>query len=664
MKKIISLTLVLAFISLCGCGAGNVPLGGNPESQSEVSAQITTDYSVPEGTLPENLNLTDTTGMGFELTDRDKENSFENAETLNTDENTDTILITKAGTYILSGEITDKIIKIAVGNQNKVQLVLDNAHISNSKGTCIMVSSADKVFITAKEGTENSISDGESYNISDSGSNVDGAIFSQSNLTINGSGKITLNGNNKHGIDCKDKLVLANVDLTVNSKKVGLNGKDCVKISNANMNITAGSDGIRSENDQDAQKGFVYIQSGNISINAQNDGIQAETVVKIDEATLNIISGGGNSNKNSDTSASYKGIKANGDIIISKGSFNIDSADDSLHSNNSVIITGGDFNIASGDDAVHAEMDIAVSSGSLKVTKSYEAVEAMRIFITGGYVNVTASDDGFNAAGGSDEEQNDWGGGRPGMDNGIGEIVISGGYTFVDAEGDGLDSNGNITLSDGIVLVSGPVNGGNGALDYGRSANVTNGILIALGSSGMATGFTSAENQGALLYNFETQQGGTAFSVCNTDGTAIVSFAPKKQYSSAVVTAPSLVLNGTYTLVLGGSIENTDENGFAQNQTLNGGTALQEITFDTLVKNSGGGFGGGGNKHDGQRPGGGQRPDHGQRPDMSFPEDFSGELPPDMSIPDDFSGEVPPDMSIPEDSSLPQPEMSGAASPV
>ena len=569
---------------------------------------------ISEGEIPEEISKEDLTDMDFGFTDRDKEGSYDKSNATDVGSINSDYEITSEGTYVFSGRIIDSMISVNAGDNDKIQIVLDGAEITNSKGPAIYIANADKVFITLKEGTESSISDGSDYSVTDENGELDGAIFSRADLTVNGNGRLSVNGNYKHGIVSKDDLVIADATLDVTSKNVALNGKDCVKISGATIKINAGSDGIRSDNDEDAARGFVYIESGRIDIVSGNDGVQAETALKIDNAEMTVVSGGGSKAGVGSSSESFKGLKATSDIIIRGGSFDIDSLDDAIHSNNTVCIEGGSFKLSSKDDGIHADVDLAVSAGEITVAKSYEGLESSRIFITGGRFDITASDDGLNAAGGNDSSagQGPFGGfggfGGGGFDNGVGEIIISGGYMLVDASGDGIDSNGTFALTGGTVLVSGPTNNGNGAFDYNRGASVTGGTLIALGSSGMAQGFSEAQDQGAILLGLSQLSGGTGIAICDTNGKTVASFTPKKSYSCIVVTAPGLQLNEKYSFYSGASVDGADENGYAVGAGISGGTLLTEVTLDTLLY---GGSGHGGGPGGPGGPGGG---DHGGGP--------------------------------------------------
>ncbi len=501
--------------------------------------------AVPEGTIPEDLSLNDTSGMDFAFTDRDLKTEYdEKTESLSGKE----INISAEGTYVLSGDITS--VTVNAADTAKIRIELDNAKINNPNGPAIYISKADKVFITAKENTENEISDGSGYTYS-SDADADGAIFSRADLTVNGSGKITVNGNNKHGIVSKDDLIIASCNLDVTAKNVAINGKDCIKINESTIKAVSGTDGLRSDNDEDSTRGFIYIQSGKIDITSGNDGIQAQTTLRIDNCDLTVSAGGGSGGTLQNSEDSFKGIKSTSDILIYNGNFTINSKDDCVHSNNTVCITNGKFSLSSGDDGIHADTDLSISGGEVKISKSYEGLESSRIFISGGNIDLTASDDGLNAAGGNDSSAV---AGRPGMggfSNGIGEIIISGGQTVINASGDGIDSNGTISVTGGVTLVSGPTNNGNGSFDYDGSATVTGGVLIALGSSGMAQSFTNAENQGVIFLNVGNQQAGTVFKLCDENGKEITSFTPAKAYQTAVVTAPQILDGKTYKIVCG-----------------------------------------------------------------------------------------------------------------
>ena len=617
--------LMLSVICLSSCENADIPLYETSTSDiSEIISQIETgemDFSYSDRDQNSDYDAESATLICF--SDSGSTVTGNGASASGTD-----VTITAAGTYLLTGTASDAVLTVSASKTDKIQLVLNGLSLSCTDGPAVYIQSADKVFITLAENSENFLSDGNSYEITDDGSTLDAALFSKEDLTINGTGKLTVIGNYKHGIVSKDDLVVTGGILSITSVKVGLCGKDCVKINAGEITIDAGSDGIRSDNDEDTSCGYVYISGGTLHITAGNDGIQAETVLNIESGNIDMTTGGGSANASTTTGGAWnpgwgnwggnrpgdfgnssettvdeesaKGLKAGTDLVITGGNFNIDSSDDSIHCNGNIAVTDGVFSLLSGDDGVHADTTLAVSDGIFDIEKSYEGMEATDIVISGGTIHITASDDGVNAAGGNDSSSL---GGRPGQGmftGSTGTITISGGYLVVYASGDGIDSNGSLTITGGITLVAGPTDGANGALDYESSATVTGGILIALGSSGMAQGFSSAENQGAILCSFSTQQAGN-FCICNADGTVVASFTTSKSYSSAVITAPDILSGNSYTLYWNAEIEGADENGFAQNTTKSGGTVITQITMTSeLYGSSGGGWNPGGM---GGRPG-------------------------------------------------------------
>jgi hypothetical protein len=153
-------------------------------------------------------------------------------------------------------------------------------------------------------------------------------------------------------------------------------------------------------------------------------------------------------------------------------------------------------------------------------------------------------------------------------------INITGGIIYINAEGDGVDSNGYFTMSGGELYVTGPSNGGNGALDYGISATITGGIVVAAGQSDMAVNFDSDSTQGSILVNTSSQnEAGTQIVLTDSNGNKLIEWTMEKRYNSVVISCPDIVDGGTYTVQMG------------DNST--------EVTMDGLIYGSGFGMGGG-----------------------------------------------------------------------
>lgn len=524
-----------------------------------------------------------------------------------------TLTISKEGVYVLSGEFTDMLIVVSAGDKDKVQLVLNGATIASSNGPAIYVENADKVFLTAAEGADNTLSDGADYTVTDGDTTLDAALFSRADLCINGAGALTVKGNYKHGVVSKDDLVITGVSLTVDAASTALDGKDCVMMHGVSATITAGSNGVRSDNAEDADRGYVYIQDSTLAITAGSDGIQAETLLQADNAVMTITSGGGSGESSSSSEwdswggrggwgwssaasdGSWKALKSGADLIINGGAYVIDSQDDSIHSNGNLTITDGLFTLSSGDDGIHADNDLLISGGEITISKSYEGIEASNLTISGGTIDITASDDGLNAAGGADGSASADRWGRGMFSNLVGEINITGGYIHIVASGDGIDSNNTIHVSGGVTLVSGSQSSANAAFDYDGEAKVTGGILIATGGSGMAQSFSEAENQGCMLFGINGARGGVNIAIVDANNRVVAAYTPVNSYSAVVITAPGLQVGETYSVVMQAEIEGMDAHGFATDAAYTGGTNIGSIEMTTLLQGgSGHSMGGGG----------------------------------------------------------------------
>lgn len=518
------------------------------------------------------------------------------------------ITITAAGTYVVSGKLDNGQIIVDSQAEGAVRIVLNGAEINCSNSAPIYVKSADKVVISLEEGTENTITDGTSYVLEDETIDEPNAVlFSKDDLTINGTGKLTVNANYNNGITSKDDLKITGGTIVIKSADDGLIGKDIVAVNGGNITINAGGDGIKSTNDTEEGKGIVAIEGGTFNITSTNDGMQAKTSVLVTAGDFTINSGGGSANASAkaeekmmgpwggtdnsattqteEESTSSKAIKSSSDITISGGTFNIDSADDSIHSNDTITVDGGDITIASGDDGIHSDTTLTINDGKVNITKSYEGIESAVITIAGGDIHVVASDDGINAGGGNDGSSVN---GRPGQNNfstaSDYSLNINGGYLVVDAAGDGLDANGSIYMTGGTVIVNGSTDNGNGALDYDVVFEMSGGFLVAAGSSGMAQAPSDSSKQYSIIMNYpQVQSAGTLVYLKDSEGNTVATFAPLKDYQSAVITSPNLKSDGTYTLYSGGTSTGTATDGLYKDGEYQGGTEVVNFTISSSI---------------------------------------------------------------------------------
>lgn len=529
-----------------------------------------------------------------------------------------TVAIVDEGTYILSGALDDGMIIVNADKSDRIQLVLNGVALHSADSAPVYVLQADKVFITLADGTENALSNGGSFEPIDE-NNIDAVIFSKDDLTLNGSGSLIITSPAGHGIVSKDALCLTGGTYQIDAASHGITAKDSLGIINAEIHIASGKDGLHAENADDASLGSLYIASGTLEIAAEGDGLSASSAMQIDGGSLSIVSGGGSANaaqqsssgrgqftggrpgaplpssadQSEESSTSVKGIKSDGDLLINGGAFEIDAADDAVHTNGNMTVNGGSFEIATGDDGFHADGLLSIASGAINIAKSYEGLEGLSLSISGGELSVTASDDGLNAAGGND--QSGFGGQRGGDMFGSGSdssIDISGGELYISAGGDAIDSNGSVSISGGSIVISGPISGDTSLLDYGSSGAISGGTFIATGSASMSVGFSSSSTQGSIMVTIGTQPAGTLVTLTDPNGSVLLSRQTDQDFSCVLLSCPEIVQGSVYTLAIG--------------------SETMEITMDSLTYSNGsgrmGGMGGmGGNGSMGGKPGKGGR---------------------------------------------------------
>lgn len=491
------------------------------------------------------------------------------------------VTITSAGQYSIHGTLNDGQVIVDTADEGTVELVLNGVNISCSTSAPLYIANADQTEIVLATGTQNHITDGTSYpNATTEDPNA--AVFSHDDLIISGTGSLTVDAKFNNGIAGKDELTIAGGTLTVNAVNDGIKGRDSITIQAGTITVQAGGDGLQSSNDEDLAKGVVAIEGGTLRITAGADGIQGEAQVLIQGGSISVTSGGGSASSSSSVD-SAKGIKSATDISINGGVIDVNSLDDALHSNNNVTIGGGTLTLASGDDGIHADAAITINAGNVHISKANEGIESPAITVNNGIIHLVTSDDGFNVSDGSGGGMAGGPGiGGPGGGNDVidGTLNINGGYLVVNAQGDGLDSNGNINVTGGTIIVHGPTRNDNGALDCNGNFLMSGGFLIAVGSSGMAEVPDDSSAQEVLAASYgSAQAAGTMVHVESQDGTQILTFVPVKAYQSVVICAPLLKKGTTYNFYTGGSSTGTLADGLYSGGTYTPGTKLGSLTI-------------------------------------------------------------------------------------
>ena len=558
-KKILtsatSVTL-LAALALTGCSTTSNALASGTAADSSVGTTATTSSATATDTAASNSSFSTNVKSGEKLDvdthyseqDLSWDTSSETAIDLSNPTATDgvtvedgTLTITKAGTYKLSGEYQGQI-KVETADSDAVRLVLDNANITNSSGAALNVVNADEVILYSASGTTNTISDGADYTATGE-DDPDAVVYSKADLTIAGEGTLKVNGNHEDGIHTSDGLVIASGTLEVNAANTGIKGKDYVDILGGTINVTAQQDGIKSTNDTDEGQGWTRLSNGTVTVNAGDDGFKASRVVEISGGSLTV-------------EQSDEGIEAQY-INVSGGDVNVTSADDGMNASLKTSNSESTDSSANTSDAANQQQNNQ-QQGSLPggqqsgTSNQQQQGMGQPPAMPGGNAQDGTSQNGTTGTGQQGMGQPPQGG-MPGG-GGTFEVVdaainVSGGHITVNAEGDGIDSNGVTTLSGGTLIVNGPSQGGNAALDTNGDLLLNGATVLSGSTADMFEAPSTNSTSGYLkLTNSSGFEQGSTVQVADSSGKVVANYKVTKSNVQLVLVSSSSIVKGqSYT---------------------------------------------------------------------------------------------------------------------
>ena len=602
-KKILtsatSVTL-LATLALTGCSTtSNALASGTTAADSSVGTTAITSSATATNTAASSSSFSTNVKSGEKLDvdthyseqDLSWDTSSETAIDLSNPTATDgvtvedgTLTITKAGTYKLSGEYQGQI-KVETADSDAVRLVLDNANITNSSGAALNVVNADEVILYSASGTTNTISDGADYTATGE-DDPDAVVYSKADLTIAGEGTLKVNGNHEDGIHTSDGLVIASGTLEVNAANTGIKGKDYVDILGGTINVTAQQDGIKSTNDTDEGQGWTRLSNGTVTVNAGDDGFKASRVVEISGGSLTV-------------EQSDEGIEAQY-INVSGGDVNVTSADDGMNASLKTSDSESTDSSANTSDTADQQQNNhqqgSLPGGQQSGTSnqqqqgtgqppqgqppamsgsSQDGTSQNGTTGTGQQQNNTQNQgnqnmgqpptmpggnaqDGTSQNGTTGTGQQGMGqppqGGMPGGGGGTFEVVdaainVSGGHVTVNAEGDGIDSNGVTTLSGGTLIVNGPSQGGNAALDTNGDLLLNGATVLSGSTADMFEAPSTNSTSGYLkLTNSSGFEQGSTVQVADSSGKVVANYKVTKSNVQLVLVSSSSIVKGqSYT---------------------------------------------------------------------------------------------------------------------
>ena len=533
--------------------------------------------------------------------------------------------ITAPGAYVISGVLDDGCIYIAAESGGVVHLILSGADITCSESPPIYVSAADKVIITMSEGTENRVTATVS-------GGLESAIYSECDLTFNGTGALQVISEHGIAVNCKTNVRIAEGNLDITAKENAIKAKYSVSVKDGILNLTSGADGIRTTGagrSNGKWVGTVSFEGSTTTIISDGDAVNSDSVICVYDGNINIVSGGGSEEitdsrgsgmggppgeqTSSKSSESAKGLKAESGVYILGGTLTIDSADDTVHSDKDVTITSGTLVLLSNDDGIHADSSVSITGGTISIERCTEGIEGHYIVIDAGEINITASDDGTNATSGNNPiaslaklmETELLGTG--------GKLIINGGSINVVSSGDGLDSNGSIIQIGGAAIVNCKSNGADGALDFDGTFGMTGGTLAAFGNAGMMIQTTTAEKSTVPCIIIGADiEAGSVVTIADTVGNEILSVTSAAEASCLVLASEDLTEGMEVTAFVDGT-----EIGSA---VLSG----EAVQIGTISSSHGGPGGDGPGEHSGNIEGSHEKGSGMERTDGTPPDEEGG----------------------------------------
>ena len=416
-------------------------------------------------------------------------------------------------------------------------------------------------------------------NLEDDNSRCDNpkTVVNNDVITITNTGTYIIKGELSDGqivvdADATDKiqLVLDNVSISNDSSsaiKIIQAKKVFVTLADDSSNVlTSPGEFVKTENDK--ADGVIYSKekltlngNGKLIVNSPSGhGIVCNDDLVVTDGDY-IIEAGKNA------------VKAEDSICISGGALDLTCVKDALHCDNdedtakgNIYIKNVQLSISAEDDAIYSSGFIIIDDGNINIPACYEGIEAQKIEINGGEISIKSSDDGINASSSAVDEDNQTEQNPQFNKESFIEgdencyINITGGNIVIDADGDGIDSNGYLLQSGGNVIVYGPENSGDSALDYDLQAKITGGIITAFGYSAMAQGYNSYSTQGTMLVSFDSETS-ESLVLTDSDNITIMERDVKKKYNSVVISSPDITVGNTYIIKAGDqtkTIELTD----------------------------------------------------------------------------------------------------------
>ncbi|OUM64134.1 hypothetical protein PIROE2DRAFT_9173 [Piromyces sp. E2] len=532
------------------------------------------------------------------------------------------VTINTAGTFILEGSFNGQV-NISVTKNDYVHLVLNGISITSNDGPAIYATEADKVTISLIG--ENSLIDSTNYsNVVDE--EPDACLFIDSDLSINGSGSITVTGKYGDAIRCKKDLKIISGNITVPSAvKKGIKAKNSLCIKDGTIDVNSSDTGIKVTRDDDASKGYIVIDGGNIAVSTGKDGIHAETHLTIrggyidikkskeglEGQMIDIIGGeihvlasddGINASKITDSTESntngkqFGGMPGGGNATGTDGSVYINIVGGKTY----VTINGNDVDGIDSNGVLYiggeAEVYNSISSGNIYGNLAALDAEGTNAIVSGATVIATSGNMGGMGGNGKmnnkDNKNNHQG---TGESEGQGVQDIPGGSERQGEQGgpggsERQGEQGNPGGSERQGEQGGPSGSERQSEKGGPGGSGGPGGPGGSGGSGGSGGFggQGGMNEEGTIYqayirtSINSQKAGTQITVKDSNNNVIITYTPNVAYSSLLITSPSMKAGETYTIITGDNSQT-----YVASEPANGSVNSPSVTSPTDTSVSG-----------------------------------------------------------------------------
>ena len=268
-------------------------------------------------------------------------------------------------TYVLSGTTTNG--SFSLEGSYKCTIALGGLTMTNPSGACLNIANGKRIQISAKKGTENTLTDGAN------GSHT-GCIYSKGQIQLQGNGTLNVAGKTKHAIKSGDYIRIKNLTLNITSaKKDGISCNEYFLMQSGTVTIKGvGDEGIQCELDgttstgqttdhEDEDSGNIYIEGCTLTVN----------------------------------NTSGEGIESKGELFISGGNVTVNAKDDAINAASHLTISGGTvYACATNNDGIDANGNCYIQGGVIFAIGAREpevAIDAnternFKLYVTGGTI--------------------------------------------------------------------------------------------------------------------------------------------------------------------------------------------------------------------------------------------------------------------------------------